>query len=59
MPYQPHPQWTPQDDSPSFSLLKGMPRLLCGFDTSITINPSKALHIQENVLNYYRNKKGV
>ena len=22
MPYQPHPQWTPQDDSPSFSLLK-------------------------------------
>jgi hypothetical protein len=47
------------DATPSFSLLNYMPRLLCGFATSITINPNKPLQIQENVLNYYCNKKGV
>ena len=47
------------DATPSFSLLKGMPRLLCGFAINITINPIKPLQIQKNVLNYYCNKKGV
>ena len=75
MPHQHHLQEIPQDAVPSFSMLKTgnilchtqcQMRMDSSENSSsfsllkhMSVNPSKTLQNQENMLNYYCNKKGV